>query len=60
MVYLTEDLREPYNAILTQLQILFMGVDLSVFLDRQELFVRALPILVQMAILLYSRPRPRG
>lgn len=57
MVYLTEDLLEPHNAILAQLQILFMDADLSVFVEQQELFLRAIPILVQMLILVYSRPR---
>ena len=49
-----EDMAEPYNAILARFQILLQDVDFSVFLGQQELFVHAIPILMQMAIRLHN------
>ena len=51
-------MEEPYETALAHYQLLLSAADLLVFRDRQELFVRAAPVLVSLIYQLkYSMPR---
>ena len=58
IVYLAAEMEEPYEIALAHYQLLLSAADLLVFRDRQELFVRATPVLVSLIYQLkYSMPR---